>query len=136
MVIGVTAIILTISTSALLSPGQNASAVSAVNVDVYTDSACTNNCTSISAGNITPGTSKTYTVYVKNTGTVPMNLSMTPSGWNPTSADGPIMLTWNREGYSLTAGASTSATLTLTVSPSISKNIITFSLNVAITGTE
>jgi hypothetical protein len=136
--IAATGVILTLATSALLSANQNVpvqGTVSAVNVGVYTDSACTTNCTSISAGTLAPGTSKTFTVYVKNTGTVPMTLSMTDSGWNPSAADGPITLTWNRDAYSLAAGASVTATLTLTVSSSISSSITSFSFNVAITGT-
>ena len=133
-----TGIILTFGTSALLSSSQNVpvdGTVSGINVGVYTNSACTLNCTSISAGAIMPGDTKTYTVYVKNTGSVPMDLSMTTSGWNPATANGPITVTWNRENYSLAPGASVSATLTLTVSESISTSITGFSFNVAITGT-
>ena len=109
--------------------------ISAVNVGVYSNSACTTNCTSISWGTISPGSSTTYTVYVKNTGNVPVTLSMTTSGWNPTSADGPIALSWNRESTTLTAGQSISATLTLTISSSISSSITNFSFNIVITGT-
>ena len=137
LVIAATGVILTLATSALLSANQNVpvqGTVSAINVGVYTDSACTNNCTSLSAGTIAPGNTKTFTVYVKNTGTVPMTLSMITSGWNPTAANGPITLTWNREDYSLSAGASVSATLTLAVSSTISVSITSFSFTVAITG--
>ena len=137
--VATTGIFLTFATSALLSANQNVpveGTVSAFNVGVYTNSACTSNCTSISVGTITPGNSNTYTVYVKNTGNVPMTLSLTTSGWNPTAANGPITLTWNREDYRLAAGTSVSATLTLTVSSSISTSITAFSFNAAITGTE
>ena len=133
-----TGIILTFGTSALLSSSQNVpvdGTVSGINVGVYTDSACTLNCTSISTGAITPGATKTYTVYVKNTGSVPMNLTMTTSAWDPPAANGPITLNWNRDNYSLASGASVSATLTLTVSESISNSVTAFSFNVAITGT-
>jgi len=137
-----TGIILTFGTSALLSASQNVpvngtvdATVEAINVGVYTNSACTTNCTSISAGTLTPGTSKTYTVYVKNTGDIPVTLSMNTSGWNPLAANGPITLTWNRANYNLAAGASISATLTLTVSAQISTSITAFSFNVAVTGT-
>ena len=64
-----------------------------------------------------------------------MNLSMTTSSWNPSTANGPITLIWNRDNYNLPAGASVSATLTLSVSKSISTSITSFALNVAITGT-
>jgi hypothetical protein len=133
-----TGILLTLVTSgALLSTQQvpSSGAISAVNVGVYTNSGCTTNCTSITWGTISPGSSATYTVYVKNTGNVPLTLSMTTSGWNPSSADGPITFSWNREGTALNAGQSTSATLTLTVSSSISSSITSFSFNIVITGT-
>jgi hypothetical protein len=126
-----------VSSGALLSTQQvpSSGTVSAVNVGVYTDSGCTNNCTSINWGTIAPGNLATYTVYIKNIGTVPMTLSMTTSGWNPSAANGPITLTWDKANYNLTAGASVSATLTLTVSSSISSSITSFSFNTVITGT-
>jgi hypothetical protein len=133
-----TGILLTLLTSgALLSTQQvpSSGTVSAVNVGVYTDSACSNNCTSITWGTLAPGASTTYTVYIKNTGNVPVTLTMTTSDWNPTAANGPITLTWNRQNYNLNAGASVSATLTLTISSSISSSITNFSFNITITGT-
>ncbi len=138
LVIASTGVILTLATSALLTASQNVpvqGTVSAINVGVYTDSACTINCTSLSAGTLAPGATKTFTVYVKNTGTTPMTLNMVTSGWNPSAANGPITLTWNRESYSLAAGASVSATLTLAVSSSISSSITSYSFNMVIKGT-
>ena len=134
-----TGIVLTFATSALTSTNQHVpvnGTVSAINVGVYTDSECTVNCTSISAGTITPGSTKTYAVHIKNAGFVPVILSMTTSSWNPATANGPITLTWNRDNYNLAAGSSVSATLTLTVSESISNSITAFNLNVEIIGTD
>ena len=108
--------------------------VTAVNVGVYSDSACTLNLTSIDWGTIAPGSSVTKTIYVKNTGSAQITLSMTKTSWVPSSADGPITLTWNRESTILAVGESTAATLTLSVSSSIS-GITTFSVNIVITGT-
>jgi hypothetical protein len=133
-----TGIFLTLVTSGLLLSSQNVSSngtISTVNVGVYSDSACTLNCTSISWGTISPGSSATSTIYVKNTGTVPMTLTMTTTGWNPTNANGPIALSWNRESYVLNANQSISAVLTLTVSSSINSSITTFNVNIVITGT-
>ncbi len=138
IIIAATGVTLTLATSALLSANQNVpvqGTISAVNVGVYTNSACTTNCTSLSAGTLAPGATKTFTVYVKNTGSAPMTLSMTTSGWNPAAANGPITMTWNRESYSLGAGASVSATLTLTVSSSISSSITSYSFNMVVKGT-
>ncbi len=132
-----TGIFLTLVTSGLLASTQNVSsngAISSINIGVYSDSACTLNLTSINWGTISPGSSATHTIYVKNTGTASMTLNMTTNGWNPTSANGPVALSWNRESTVLNAGQSTNATLTLTVSSSINSSITTFSFNIIITG--
>ncbi len=136
--IAVVGLLLTMLTAGVLTSNQAAPSsaiILAANLGVYTDSACTSNCTAVSAGTLAPGSSKTYTVYVKNKGTAPMTLSMITSEWNPKVAHGPITLTWNRENYSLTAGDSIGATLTLAVSSSIDSSINSFSFNIAITGT-
>jgi hypothetical protein len=130
-------LILTATTAGLLSVSQTVSSsgtVTAVNVGVYSDSACTLTLTSIDWGTISPGNSVTRTIYVKNTGNTQITLSMTTTSWNPSSADGPITLTWDKESSTLTVGESTAATLTLSVSSSIS-GITTFSVNIVITGT-
>jgi hypothetical protein len=136
--VAATGIILTFVTSGLLLASQNVQyngTISAVNVGVYTNSACTNNCTSIYGGTMSPGMSYTDTVYVKNTGNTPVTLSMTTSDWNPSAAEGPIALTWNRDDYNLDPGDGVSATLTLSISSTISSSISSFSFKITITGT-
>lgn len=130
-------LILTVTTAGLLSVSQTVSSsgtVTAVNVGVYSDSACTTALTSIDWGTIPPGNSVTRTIYVKNTGNTAITLSMTKTGWNPTTANGPITITWDKEAAALGVGASTAATITLSVSSSIS-GITSFSVNIVITGT-
>jgi hypothetical protein len=132
----VVGLVLTVSTAGLLSVSQSLSSsgnISTVNVGVYSDSACTQTLTSIDWGTISPGTTVTRTIYVKNTGNTQITLSMTTNGWSPTSANGPITLTWDRQGATLSTGASVAATLTLSVSSSIS-SITTFSVTIVITG--
>ena len=104
------------------------------NVGVYSDYSCTQSVSSISWGTISPSSSITRTVYVKNTGSPQLTLSMTKTNWNPASADGPITLTWDRESTQLTANQVTLATLTLSAS-SNTNGITTFSFNVVISGT-
>ena len=135
--IAMVGLILTVSTAGLLSVSQSVSSsgtVTTINVGVYSDSACTLPLTSINWGSISPGSSVTSTVYVKNTGNSQITLSMTKNSWTPTSADGPITLTWNRESTTLGVGLYTTAVLTLSVSSGIS-GISTFSVNIVITGT-
>ena len=130
-------LVLTVTTAGLLSVSQSVSSsgtVTTINVGVYSDSACTIPLTTINWGSISPGGSVTSTVYVKNTGNSQITLSMTKNSWTPTSADGPITLTWNRESTTLGAGLYTTAVLTLSVSSGIS-GISTFSVNIVITGT-
>ena len=108
--------------------------VATANLGVYSDSACTTKLTSIDWGTISPSSSISKTVYVKNLGTTPLTLRMSETNWNPTSANGPITLTWNRENAPLAANQSSSATLTLAIASSIS-GITSFSTNIVITGT-
>ena len=107
--------------------------VVAVNVAVYSDSACTLNLTSINWGFVYPGDSVSRTIYVKNGGNIPLTLSMAAAGWNPAAAAGQIAIILDRENFALGPGHSTSASLTLGVSPSVS-GITDFSVNVVITG--
>src|SRR3989337_2692051 len=136
MAVAFVGVLLTVTTAGLISVNQtvpSSGTLSTVDVGVYSDSACTQTLTSIDWGTISPGNTVTRTIYVKNTGNAQITLSMTKSNWNPASADGPITLTWNRESTTLTAGQSTMATLTLTVSSGIS-SITTFSVNIIVTG--
>ncbi|MEM2147134.1 MAG: hypothetical protein QXJ94_00820 [Candidatus Bathyarchaeia archaeon] len=130
-------ILLTVAASGLLTVNKTIPAtgsITTINVEVYSDSGCTQVLTQIDWGTVSPGSTVTKTIYIKNTGNAQMTLSMTTSNWNPNSANGPITITWNKEGATLAGGQSTTATITLTVASSIS-NITNFSVNIVITGT-
>ena len=132
-----TGIFLTLVTAGLIATKTIPSngTVTAVNVGVYTDSQCTQNCTSINWGTLNPGNTTTKTVYVKNTGSTPITLTMTTGSWTPTGANTKITLTWNQQNPVLNAGQSIAANLTLSVA-SDATSITTFSFNIIITGTE
>ena len=136
--IAATGLFMTLLTTGLLMSSQtlqSSGTVTAVNVGVYSDSGCTQNCTSIDWGTMAPGNSSTRTIYIKNIGTIPMTLSMTTGSWVPSNANTYISLSWNQGGTVLSAGQSTAATLTLSASASAG-NITSFSFNITITGTE
>ena len=136
--IAVTGLFLTMLTAGALVSSQtvpSGGTITAVNVGVYTNSACTNNCTSIDWGTLSPGGSTTKTIYVKNTGTIPVTLSMATANWSPSNANNYLTITWNRANYALASGSSVSATLTLTASSSAGA-ITNFSFDIIITGTE
>jgi len=109
--------------------------ISTINLSVYRDSGCTQTATDIDWGTLTPGTSATYTLYIKNAGNTAETLSMSTSDWSPSTAAAYITITWNRENSTLNANQVLQATLTITVSSSIASNITTFSNLITITGT-
>ena len=122
-----------ITTSTTLSSTGTVS--TSANLGVYSNSACTTSLSSINWGTLTAGGTSTQTIYVKNTSSgLSLTLNMTTSSWNPTSANGPITITWNQQSTDLQPGASVAATLTLTVSSSI-VDITSFSVQICITGT-
>jgi len=136
--IAATGLFMTLLTTGLLMSSQtlqSSGTVTAVNIGVYSDSGCTQNCTSINWGSIYPGNSTTKIIYVKNTGSLPVTLTMTTGSWVPSNANTYLSLSWNQGGTVLTAGQSTTATLTLSASPNAG-NITSFSFNIIITGTE
>jgi hypothetical protein len=136
--IALAGLMITLTAIAVLSDSQTvplSGTITTVNVDAYTDSACTNPCTSLAVGNVSPGSTVTQTIYIKNAGTVPMTLTMAASNWSPSNANTYLTLTWNRQNTVLAAGSSTPATLTLTVA-SNTGSLTTFSCSVTITGTQ
>jgi hypothetical protein len=137
----ITTLALTLTTAALLSANQTVpldgtiSTVNAVNLGVYSDSACTQTVTALTVGTISPGGTATQTVYIKNTGNIPETLTMTTNNWAPSSASSSLTLTWNRQNTVLNAGASIQATLTLTAASSTG-SLTTFGCDVTFTGTQ
>jgi hypothetical protein len=129
---------LTVTTAAILSTNQTVplnGTITAVNLGVYSDSACTQIATALNVGTLNPGNTATQTIYIKNTGNVPETLTMTVNNWNPTSASTSLTLTWNRQNTVLNAEESIQATLTLTAAANTG-SLTTFSCDVTITGTQ
>ncbi len=119
-----------VSTKTISSTGV----VTTANLGVYSDSACTQALASVNWGTVAPGGSVSMTVYVKNVGSTQVTLSMSKANWNPTSANGPVTIAWNKEGSVLAVNQVAMATLTLSVSSGVS-GITTFSVDVVVSGT-
>ena len=133
------AITLTFTTFAAITTSQNVQSTGAItssaNLGVYSNSACTTLLSNINWGTLTPGGATTQTIYLKNTGSdLSLALSMATNEWTPASANGPITLTWTKEGTILQPGQSVAATFTLSASSSIA-NVTSFSVQITITGT-
>jgi archaellum component FlaG (FlaF/FlaG flagellin family) len=137
VVLTVAAFALAALTLGAITVTQNVSSSGVVtdsNIGVYSDSGCTTNMTSINWGSVAAGGTATQTVYVKDTGTGAMTLSLAVSNWSPSGASTYITISWNKQGTQLSAGQSVAATLTLTVSSSVT-GITSFSNTITISGT-
>ena len=131
-----TGVLLTATSIGLLSVTEEVAfegTITTLNVGLFLDQQCTQNCESMSWGGIYAGESASKTIYVKNTGDATITLSMTMTDWIPESADGPISMTWNRENYTLEPQETIQAALTLTISEN-ANNISNFGYKMLITG--
>jgi hypothetical protein len=138
IVLTIFAFSLAASTLAVLTVNQNLGSSGTVttspNIGVFSNSACTNSLTTIPWGTITAGGSTTQTIYVKNTGTGSLTLGLSTANWTPAQASTYITVSWDKQGTQLSTGQSTQATVTITVSSSIS-SITNFSNTISISGT-
>jgi len=135
----VAAFALTASTFAAITVNQSVNSIGTIstspNIGVYSDAACTNAITSLNWGSIAAGGASSQTIYLKNTGTGSMTLTMTTSTWSPTNANTYIAISWNKDGSVLGAGLVTAAILTATVSSNIA-GITSFSNTIIFSGTD
>lgn len=128
--------LLTVTAASVISVNEalpTRGTISAINVGIYSDSACSQKLAFIDWGNISRGETINKTIYIKSTGHSQLMLKMTKINWDPSEANGPITLTWNREGTNINDGQSVQAVITLSVSSSIS-GITDFSVDIVITG--
>jgi uncharacterized membrane protein len=107
--------------------------VATAGLKVYQEAACQNELTSIDWGTLIPGQTYSRTVYLKNTGTVTLTLSMNTSGWTPSNAQQYITVSWNLEGAQINPSTVLTVTLTLTVNSNI-QGVTGFSFNINING--
>jgi len=108
--------------------------IKSVGLGVYWDQKCTNATSSLNFGQMEPGSSKNFTLYLKNEGNSVLTLSMTSQNWNPATASNYMTLTWNRQGQQVNPNSVISFVITLTISGSI-QGISTYSFDIIISGT-
>ncbi len=113
---------------------QGSGSIKGVGLGVYWDLECTNATSSLDLGQLEPGSSKNFTLYLKNEGNSALTLSMTSENWSPTNAADYMTLTWNREGQQISPDEVKEIVITLSVSEDIT-GIYSFSLDIVISGT-
>lgn len=104
------------------------------NIGLYSDAACTQPLTTLQWGTINAGSSTQQTIYIKNTGTGSMTLSIAVTNWAPIDANNTITITMDKTGATLTAGQSTAAILTCAVNYNLSAGF-PFTNTITISGT-
>lgn len=105
-----------------------------INVNVYADENCTKQLTSVDWGVISPGGTSAVTFWIKSTSTVPINLTLTTSDWNPLVSQTFMTCTWTYSGINLAPNAVAVADVTLRVAQNIF-NVTNFSFTMHVTGT-
>lgn len=108
--------------------------IKGVGLGVYWDLPCTNATSSLDFGQLEPGSSKNFTLYLKNEGNSVLTLNMTSENWSPANAADYMTLTWNREGQQISPDEVIAFVITLSVSEDIT-GISSFSLDIIISGT-
>ena len=137
-VVAMVAALLTVTTTGLLIADQRvplSGTIQTTNVGVYNDNYCTQNCTAIEVGVLNPGEVFNHTVYVKNTGTTAVSLSLSVDSWDPVEAGSWLALSWNRADYVLGVGEIVQATLTLSVDAGI-EGVSDFGFDARFVGTQ
>jgi len=109
--------------------------IQTVGIATYRDAACNTIASEVPWGTLAPGSSREYALYIKNEGTTSLNLLLEAENWSPTNAANYITLSWNYDGQPLAPNQVIHATLTLTVSQSIS-GIDSFGFDIILSGTD
>jgi hypothetical protein len=105
-----------------------------VGVGVYSDNSFTNKITTIDWGTLDPGTTKSFSVYIRNEGSSALTLSMSASNWNPSTASNYLTLTWSYTGQTVNSNGYVQVIFTLAVSESIT-GISSFNFDINLVGT-
>ena len=108
--------------------------IKTINVEVYWDFECIQNATAIDWGILEPGDIMNKTVYVKNSGSSNLVLTMSSTDWIPVEDENLFSFTWNMEGATVEADEVVQAVLMLEVSESITEGT-DFSFKIVIEGT-
>ena len=136
-ILGLVASVLVASTLALLTiqwSMHGTGSIKGVGLGVYWDPQCTTETSSLDFGQLEPGFSKNFALYIRNEGNTVLTLNMTSKNWNPIEAVDYMSLTWNREGQQIGPDQVIGFVIRLSVSSNI-QDISSFSLDITISGT-
>ena len=127
----------TVISAAVLStrPISSGGTITSLNVEIYANIQCTQTCSNINWGTLSPGESIAQTIFIKNSSNKPIMLYLTVENWIPTSANTYIDLIWDKEGEILDPDQVKPASLTLIAAPDTG-SLADFNFDIIITGVE
>ena len=103
-----------------------------IEIGIYSDPGCIEQCTSITWGEIEVGSTITKTIYVMNAGGDSVYLFLNTDNWTPNGGNDYIFLSWDYDESILSIGMIKEITLSLSVSTSIN-SIDNFNFDIIIT---
>ena len=104
-----------------------------IEIDIYSDAACTKLVNSIAWGEIEAGRSVDKEIYVKNNGDQRVYLSLLTQNWAPSEAADDMQLSWDYDDNTINPDEEMKLILTLVVSSNV-HGIDTFSFDVVLVG--
>jgi hypothetical protein len=104
-----------------------------IEIDIYSDAACTQLINSINWGEIEVGGSVDKDIYVKNNGDQRVYLSLLTQNWTPSEAADDMQLLWDYDDSRINPDEEIKITLTLAVSSNI-QGIDTFTFDIVLVG--
>jgi hypothetical protein len=85
------------------------------NLTIFADAACTKQISTVQWGTLQPSGSATMALFIKNSGNMPLTLTLTENNWSPATAQNYLTLSWNQENTKIQPGASQTVTITINV---------------------
>ena len=104
-----------------------------IEIDVYSDSGCTQLVSNVDWGEILAGSTITRIVYVKNNGDYEVALGLSTENWSPVEAMADITLDWDYDGTFLEVDEVRQVIFSLSIDSGIG-GISSFSFDIVITG--
>jgi hypothetical protein len=86
-----------------------------IEIDVYSDSSCTNIMSDVEWGEIEAGGDSNTLIYVKNNGDTNVIISLTTENWSSSNAQSNMDLSWNYDGSNIEPNEVVPVTLILSV---------------------
>jgi hypothetical protein len=110
----------------------NVSAVESVNsVGVYWDEKCENRVYSLDWGTLSPGSTRKFSLYVRNESNESITLDLLTQNWSPLIAAQNISVSWDYHGHPISKNQVILTELALSVSPKIN-DVKSFSFDIVI----